>query len=86
MGEGQSLSDKELEAVMDDLVEDGLRPGGGSAILFEDQRCHALVQRLEVIALSLAIGPAFGLLFSEKFLGYAELWGHRVDLDIQPMF
>ena len=27
---------------------------------------------------------AFGLFFSEKFLGYIEFWTYRVDLDVQP--
>ena len=34
MREGHSLSDKELETMMDNPIEDGVRPGGGSAILF----------------------------------------------------
>ena len=54
--------------MMCDLVENGLRLWGGPAILFEDHWCHSLVQRLEVVAVSLAICPAFGLFFSEKFL------------------
>ena len=54
--EGQSSSDKELKAMADDPVEDGLRPWGGSAMLFENHGCHSLVQRLKVVALSLAIG------------------------------
>ena len=78
------MSDKELEAVMVDPVEDGLRPWGGSAILLKDHWRRSLVQRLEAVALSLATGPAFVLFFSEKFFGYTELWGHRVDLDVQP--
>ena len=72
--------------MMDDPVEDGLCPGGSSAILFKDNRRHSLVERLEVVAFSLLMYPAFGHFFSEKFLGNAELVGYRVDFDIQPKF
>ena len=42
-GQSLKLSDKELETVMDDPVEDGLRPWGNSATVFEDRRCQSLV-------------------------------------------
>ena len=44
--EWHSLSDKDLETVVDDPVENGLRPGGGTLILLEDHRRHSLFQRL----------------------------------------
>ena len=53
MREWHSLSDKDLE-VVDDPVENGLHPGGGAAILLEDHECHPLLQRLKVVAISLA--------------------------------
>ena len=46
MREWQSLSDKELKAMVDDPVEDGLRPGGGAAILLKDHWGHPLLQCL----------------------------------------
>ena len=80
-----SLSDKDLEVVADDPVENGLRSGGGMAILLEDHGRRPFLQRLKVVAISLAICPAFiCFVFFEKFLGYAKLWGHCVDLDIEP--
>ena len=45
-GERDPLSDKELEAVVDDAVEDGLSPGGCAAILFMYHRRHTSVKRL----------------------------------------
>ena len=44
--ERYALSDKDLLSVVDDPVEDGVRPWGGSAILFKNNRCHPLVQSL----------------------------------------
>ena len=55
---------------MDDPVEDSLCPRGGPAVLLKGKWCHPLVQRLEIVALSLAINPALGLFFSVQFLGY----------------
>ena len=69
---------------MSGLVENGLCPWGSPAILFEDNGCHTFFQSLEVVPISLAMRPPFGLLFSEKFIGNGEVRGHRVDLDCRP--
>ena len=82
--EWDSLSDKGLQSVVDDAVEDGLSPGGCPAKLFKDHRYHASVQGLEVEPISQSICPAFSQLFSEKFLSYNQVWIGRVDLHIQP--
>ena len=75
-----------LQTVVDDLVEDGLRPRGGAAILLQDKGCHTLFQRTKAVSIPLAICPALVLFFSEKFLRYTKLWGYCVDLDIEPQF
>ena len=61
-------------------------PGGGPAVLLEDTGRHTFFQSLKVIPISLAVCPAFGVFFSEKLVGNGEVWGHRVDLDVQPEF
>ena len=45
-GKRDPLSDKDLKAVVDDAVEDGLSPGGCPAILLKHHRCHTFVKRL----------------------------------------
>ena len=50
--------------MVDDAVENGLCPW-----LLQHHWCHSLLKGLEVEAILLAIYPAFGELFSEKFLG-----------------
>ena len=72
--------------MINDSVKDGLCPGGSSANLFQDHWGHSPVQCLQAVAISLAVCLAFGLLFSEKFLGYIEFWTYSVDFDIQPRF
>ena len=42
------------------------------------------LQRLQVVSIALAICPAFGHFFSEKFSGNREVRADGVDLDIQP--
>ena len=78
-----ALSDKELQAVVDYTIENGLRPGGGLATLFDDDRCHPLFQCLQVVAVFLTVGLASGLFFSEKFFGNIEFRGDCVDLNVQ---
>ena len=70
MRERHSLANKEPKMMVVNPVEDGLCPGGSSAILLKDNPHHPLVQRVEVVS----ICPAFGLFSSEKFLGNTELW------------
>ena len=43
-------------------------------------------QCLKVVAVSLAICPALGQFFSEKFPCNGEVWPDRVDLHVQPQF
>ena len=57
---GDALSDKHLQPVVDNAIENGLSPGGCMAKLLKDHRCHASLQGLEVEAISLAICPTFG--------------------------
>ena len=83
-GVGSALSDKELQSVVNDPVEDGLGPGGRPAKLLQYHRCHPSVQRLKVIAIPLSICPAFCHFFSEKFLADVEVNVDGVDLDVQP--
>ena len=44
------------------------------------------IKLVEVIPVSLTIASAFGLLFSEKFMGHREIRSHRVDADVEPEF
>ena len=81
---GHPLSDNELKSVVDNPVKYGLRPGGSSAILFQDYGCHALFRCLQVVAIPLTICLALVCFFSEKFFGYTELGAHGRDFDIQP--
>ena len=67
-GVGSALSDKELQSVVNDPIEDGLGRGGRPAKLFQYHRCHPSVQCLKVVAIPLSICPAFCHLFLEKFL------------------
>ena len=79
-----SLSDKDLEPVVDDPVKNGLSPWGYPAKLLQDHRRHPFVKSLSIISVPLAICPAFGQFFSEKFLGHGEIWTDCVNLHIQP--
>ena len=81
-GVGSALSDKELQSVVSDPVEDGLGPGGRPAKLLQYHRCHPSVQRLKVVAIPLSICPAFCHFFSEKFLADVEVNVDGVDLDV----
>ena len=63
MRKGHPLSDKKLKSVVDNPVEYGLRPGGSSAKFLQDYWCHALIQRLQVVPISLTVGLAFGSFF-----------------------
>ena len=62
-----------MEPVSDDSVENGLSPAGCSAILLQDDRRHPFVEGLQVVTFALAICPAFGHFFSEKFFGHSEI-------------
>ena len=69
--------------MIDDAVENGLGPGGRPSKLFQHHRCHASIQCLKVVAISLSICPALGHFFSEKFPCNGELRPDRVDFDVQ---
>ena len=71
--------------MVDDAVENGLGPGGRPAKLFQHHRCHAFIQCLKVVTVLLAICPAFGHFFSEKFSRNGELWADSVNFDVQTI-
>ena len=72
--------------MVDDAVENGLGPWGRPAKLLQHHRRHASIQCLEVVAVPLAICPAFRHFFSEKLSGHREVWSDSVNLDVQPQF
>ena len=51
---------------------------------FGGDGCHAFVQRLQIESISLTVCPAFGQLFSEKFLGDAVVRSYCVNFDVEP--
>ena len=69
--------------MIDNAIENGLSPGGCSAKLLHHWN-HALVQCLEIESIPLAICPAFGHFFSEKFFGDHQIRADGVSLYVQP--
>ena len=80
------LSDKELGAVVDESLKDGVCPWGSAPTLFKHHRSHASIKLVDVIPMSLTVCPAFGLFFSDKFPGHRQARGHGVSADIKPEF
>ena len=80
--ERHALSDKELKTWWMILLKMACATGAvGHITLKQWVSCFSLV-----VAIALAVCPAFGLLFSEKFFGYGEVGDHSVYLDVQPEF
>ena len=80
------MSDKELGAMVDESLKDGVCSWGSAPMLLKHHRNHASIKLVEVIPVSLTVRPAFGLFFSEKFTGRWQARGHSVDADIKPEF
>ena len=83
---GNSLSDKELDPVVDEPLENGVCPWGSAPVLFKHHWDHATIQLIEVISMALAISSALGLLFSEKFACHRQARGHGVYAHVKPAF